>query len=144
MRFWDTSAIVPLLVAEPATGRMTAEYEQDPEIVAWWGTDIECTSALTRLERDGTLAGIGGALARLDALSAAWHEIQPATPVRRTAIRLLRVHPLRAADSLQLAAAIVASEGDPASLPILTLDERLARAAEREGFRVVEGTGPAS
>jgi len=57
--------------------------------------------------------------------------------VRTTAIRLLRVHPLRTADALQLGAAIVAAEDHPATLPLLTLDDRLAQAAEREGFAVV-------
>jgi predicted nucleic acid-binding protein len=51
---------------------------------------------------------------------------------------LLRVHPLRAADALQLAAAIIAADSEPRSLAFVTLDDRLARAAEREGFPVVE------
>jgi hypothetical protein len=53
----------------------------------------------------------------------------------------LRVHPLRGADSLQLAAAVIASEGLPASLNIVTLDERLAGAARREGF-IVQAVDP--
>jgi hypothetical protein len=53
-------------------------------------------------------------------------------------MRLLRVHPLRAADSLQLAAAVVASEGDPGELPFVCLDEKLAQAASREGFVCLE------
>ena len=78
------------------------------------------------------------ALQRLAALGTAWQEIPPTTRIRQTAERLLRVHPLRAADALQLAAAIAAADGDPRSLPFVTLDDRLARAAEREGFPVVE------
>jgi predicted nucleic acid-binding protein len=61
--------------------------------------------------------------------------------VRQTAIRLLRVHPLRTADALQLAAAIAAAEDHPATLPFVTLDERLAQAAEREGFPVARPDG---
>ena len=38
-------------------------------------------------------------------LSSGWHEVVPSSRVRSAAERLLRVHPLRAADSLQLAAA---------------------------------------
>ncbi len=75
---------------------------------------------------------------RLGALAASWTEIQPTARVRTMATRLCRTHPLRAADSMQLAAAIVAADGEPRLLPILTLDERLARAAEREGFPVIE------
>ena len=114
------------------------EYELDPEVVAWWGTEAECVSALARLEREGSLTApsIGEGLRRLDALASAWREVQPVNAVRQTAIRLLRVHPLRTADAFQLGAAIVAAEGQPATLPLVTLDDRLAQAAEREGFVV--------
>ncbi len=76
-------------------------------------------------------------LRRLGSLARAWREVQPVSIVRQTAIRLLRVHPLRTADAFQLGAAIVAAEGHPATLQLVTLDERLAQAAEREGFTVV-------
>lgn len=139
MRFWDSSAIVPLLVAEPSSVSVLAEYERDPEIVVWWATQMECVSALARLEREGSLArpSMVEALERLDGLARAWHEVQPIGQVRQTAIRLLRVHGLRAADALQLGAALTVAEGHPASLPVVTLDDRLAQAAEREGVRVV-------
>jgi predicted nucleic acid-binding protein len=52
----------------------------------------------------------------------------------------VRTHDLGAADGFQLAAAIVASDGEPAGLPLVTLDERLARAASREGFPIVSIT----
>jgi hypothetical protein len=50
----------------------------------------------------------------------------------------LRVHPLRAADALQLAAAFIAAERRPSSLELVTLDDRLAVAARKEGFAVIE------
>ena len=139
MRFWDTSAIVRLLVAETSSAAILREYELDPEVIAWWATEAECVSALARLERDDSITApsMAEGLRRLDGLARAWREVQPVTAVRTTAIRLLRVHPLRTADALQLGAAIVAAENHPASLQIVTLDERLAQAAEREGFLVV-------
>ena len=139
MRFWDSSAVVPLLVAESTSAAVLREYELDPEVVAWWATEVECVSALARLEREGNLAArsLSEGLRRLGALGRTWREVQPVTAVRTTAIRLLRVHPLRTADALQLAAAIVAAEDHPATLPLVTLDDRLAQAAEREGFAVV-------
>ncbi len=60
----------------------------------------------------------------------------PSDAVRSTAQRLLRVHPLRAADSLQLAAAIIAAEHEPGTLEFVSLNARLNEAASREGFRV--------
>lgn len=140
MRFWDASAIVPLLLEEPRSGSVETEYRRDPEIVVWWGTDIECVSALARREREGVMERelMAAAVARLDLLGAAWQEVQPSQSLRRSAIRLLRVHALRAADALQLAAAVAASEGDSRSLALVTLDDRLAEAAAREGFPIVD------
>lgn len=141
MRFWDASAIVPLLVQEPERARVLALLDEDPELLVWWGTPVECTSALARREREGALAaaGVTEASARLRRLAQAWQEVLAVDHVRATAQRLLRVHPLRAADALQLAAAVVASEHEPASLPFVCLDERLSEAAAREGFLVLPG-----
>lgn len=139
MRFWDSSAVVPLLLGEPTSPSVLAEYIRDPEVIAWWATGIECVSALARAEREGRLATtvMADAVGRLEALELAWAEVQPTDQLRELAVRLLRVHAMRAADALQLAAALVAAEGHPASLTVVSLDERLALAAEREGLRVV-------
>ncbi|HSN89640.1 MAG TPA: type II toxin-antitoxin system VapC family toxin [Anaeromyxobacteraceae bacterium] len=136
MRFWDASAIVPLLVAETSTAGLLALLDRDPEVVAWWGSPVECTSAIARREREGALAArdAARALERLGRVTAGWQEVLPGDSLRAVAQRLLRVHPLRAADALQLAAAIVASEHEPSSLPFVCLDERLSEAAAREGF----------
>lgn len=141
MRFWDASAIVPLLVAESASPDLFSLLEADSGLLVWWGTPVECVSALARREREGALAaaGVREAVARLRKLSTAWEEVLPGDPIRATAQRLLRVHPLRAADALQLAAALAAAEQDPESLPFVCLDERLAEAASREGFPLVRG-----
>jgi len=66
-----------------------------------------------------------------------WSEIVAVEPVRRQAERLVAVHPLRAADAVQLGAALVAADLDPAGLELVTFDERLATAAEKEGFAVL-------
>jgi uncharacterized protein len=140
VKFWDASAIVPLLVAEAATRSLQALAKQDSDMVAWWGSQVECASALARLERADQLDRRGGALAfdRLKRLADGWHEIEPSEVVRENALRFLRVHPLRAADALQLAAAFIAAERRPASLEVVTLDDRLADAARREGFAVID------
>jgi hypothetical protein len=140
VRFWDTSAIVPLLAEESGTAAATAEFARDPSMIVWWGTSVECVSAIARRERQGGLAAqdVVTATRRLADVGASWQEIQPAVRLRQTAERLLRTHTLRAADALQLAAAIIAADDDPHSLAFVTFDDRLARAAEREGFPVVE------
>ena len=142
MRFWDASAIVPLLVAEPTTRRLQGLAARDSDMLVWWGSAVECGSALARLERAAALDVKGIALAsnRLTQLANGWHEIEPSEIVRESAIRFLRVHPLRGADALQLAAAFIAAEHRPASLQVVTLDERLADAARKEGFALVDLT----
>ena len=109
-------------------------------MLVWWGSQVECNSALTRRERDGELdmRAMAHALRRLQQLADAWHEVDPSDAVREAAIRFLRVHPLLAADALQLAAAFVAAERRPPSLEMVTLDDRLADAARREGFALVD------
>ena len=139
MRFWDSSAVVPLLVEQTLTEKMQALAMDDPLLLVWWGTAIECASALARLEREAALdnAAANLAFSRLAQLSVSWQEVEAGDLVRETSIRLLRVHPLRAADSLQLAAAFVAAEGRSSSLEFVTLDDRLAIAAQKEGFPVI-------
>ena len=138
MTFWDSSALVALLAAEPSTPTVQANYLRDPDVVVWWGSPVECASAIARLERDGSLppAGASESFFRLDALAPSWMEIEPSDEVREAARRFLRVHPLRAADALQLAAAFVAAERRPSTLAFVTLDERLRAAAANEGFLI--------
>lgn len=106
--------------------------------MTWWGSWIECASALNRLHREGGLEqqDLHRALARLEQLAAAWLEIRPLEQVRRRALRLLRVHALRSADALQLAAALSAAAEDPTSLDFVSSDTRLSDVAQLEGFRV--------
>ena len=139
MRFWDSSAVVPLLVYDSETPRVRSLYKDDPVIVAWWGTSVECASALARLEREARLevAAATDAFRRLRVLQREWQEVQPIDLVRDTAFRLLRVHTLRAADALQLAAAFLVAENRPGSLDFVCLDQRLSLAAQREGLNVV-------
>ena len=139
MRFWDSSAVVPLLVPELASEPIRRLHASDPVVIAWWGAEVECVSAVARAERLGRLSVPGAVegFRRLVALRKGWHEIEPSEEVREAAKRLLRVHDLRAADSLHLAAAFVAAETRPASLEFVCLDDRLRLAAGREGFAVV-------
>lgn len=139
MRFWDSSALVPLLIEQDATPAVSQALAEDGELSAWWGTPVECGSAIARLEREGLLEpdAAAAARARLEALSRTWHEVQPSEAVRRAAQRLLRLHPLRAMDALQGAAALVLAEHDPTTLEVVCIDARLAHALRREGFAVL-------
>ena len=131
---------MPLLVVEPTPRDLQALARHDSDMLVWWGSEVERVSVLGRLERAAALdaKAIALALDRLKKLANGWHEIEPNEIVRETAMRFLRVHPLRAADALQLAAAFIAAERRPASLQVITLDERLADADRREGFALVD------
>ena len=136
MKFWDGSAIVPLVVSEVASRAVRRLYRDDPVIVAWWGTELECASAIARRQREGVLPAAVAldALDRLAALRRGWHEVEPGEELRESARRFVRVHPLRAGDALQLAAALRAAEGRPPTLALVSLDDRLVAAARSEGF----------
>jgi uncharacterized protein len=118
---------------------MLAIAAQDSAVTTWWGTPIECVSAFARLEREGRLTAseFSVALARLRNADPQWNTLAASQEIREQAIRVVRVHHLRTADALQLAAAIVAADSQPRTLDFVTLDSRQAEAADKEGFRVI-------
>jgi predicted nucleic acid-binding protein len=138
VRFWDTSALVPLLVAESDSRRRIEQLRTDPVMSVWWATLIECESALQRRLREGSLSEVDarGARVRLGQLAAGWNEVIPTPSVRQLGVRILRTHPLRAADALQLAAALSLQAAGVPGLVFLSADARLAEAAEIEGLTV--------
>jgi hypothetical protein len=139
VRFWDTSALIPLLVAEPTTHRVQAWLRADPDVVVWTLTRVELLDALARRRREKPRTAERLLAARRELLEAweRWTEIIATEIVRRQAERIVETHPLRTADALQIGAAIVAAEEDPSRLQFVTLDRHQAVAAEREGFLVL-------
>lgn len=145
MRFWDSSAIIPLLVSQPATRVVGPLIEEVGDAAYWWGTPVECASAMARLRCEGGLSAEEEAEvhALAEELLNACVEVQPSDRIRGTAARLVRTHPLRAADALHLAAALEWA-GTPQGHVLVTLDERMAEAARLEGFRVLPATSRTS
>ncbi len=139
MRFWDSSAIVPLLSNQPASGTITRLLREDTEIAVWWGAWVESAVAVSRLKREGRLNDDGEdeARATLDQLAEAWSEVRPTEEVRLLASLISREHPLKAADALQLAAALRWCGGETRGKSFVCLDERLRRTAQDEGFDVL-------
>jgi len=139
MKYWDSSAIFMLLTSQMGSQNAIAIFNSDPEIATWWGSSVELASAAARLRRMGDindsayidiLSGIGPLLQFAA-------EVQPTEEVKQTAFRLIRTHELRAADSLQLAAALVWARHIPTGLEFVCMDTRLCTAAEKEGFTVL-------
>ncbi len=138
MKFWDRSAITPLLVEEVDSGKRESDLRSDTAMLVWYGTLAEIESALCRRLRENPAWSGEGVIARekLRYLSDSWMEVEPTRMVRSRALRLLRVHSLRAADAFQLAAALVAFGEQTTDRQFLTGDSRLGAAALAEGFVV--------
>jgi predicted nucleic acid-binding protein len=139
VRFWDSSAIIPLCLKEKASKAMKRLMKNDEDIVVWWTTRIECLSALARRQREGVLRSGDETKAKfvLSALAATWSEVQPTETVRLRAERLLSIHSLRAADALQLASALIWAQETPRGLSFVCLDQNLREGAFKEGFSVL-------
>lgn len=139
MRFWDTSALVPLFVAERESGSAARWLREDPDVVVWTLAQVELLAALARRRRDEPAAARHLRIARRHFLGAweRWSEVTAVDVVRRHAERIVETHPLRASDALHIGAALVAAEDEPGTLEFVTLDRHQAAAAEREGFHVL-------
>jgi predicted nucleic acid-binding protein len=118
---------------------MKGLLDTDEDMVVWWATRGECLSALIRRQREGSLAADAEQKARsvLQILAERWSEVQPTEVLRRRAERIIAVHPLRSADALQLAGALVWAQHSPQGLEVVCLDRSLREAASKEGFTVL-------
>lgn len=139
MKFWDSSALVPLVSREPSSRRCQRLLRQDPAVVTWVLSRVEIRSALIRKRRRQGISAdeLRESWVRVEELAQSWSEVQSLDLAIRRALRALDLHDLRAGDALQLGAALVACGDDAGRLSFVVLDERLAKAAEREGFPVI-------
>jgi len=139
VRFWDASALVPLVTQDQDSAILENLYGDGSGIWIWWVTPVEIASSIARRERSRELSAQTAtqAYATLARMGATWHEILPGPPLRESAKRLLRIHPLRSADSLQLASALALAASGPEPLEFVSSDARLSEAAAREGLNVI-------
>jgi hypothetical protein len=139
VRFWDASALVPLVTKDHDSASLEKLYGDGSGIWVWWVTPVEIASSIARRERGSEMSAQTAtqAYTTLARMGATWHEILPGEPLRESAKRLLRLHPLRAADSLQLASALALAESELERLEFVCCDTRLADAAARQGLTVI-------
>jgi predicted nucleic acid-binding protein len=135
LAFWDSSALVPLCVRQDFTPRALLFYKKYDAVV-WWATPVEIASAIARLVRMKQLDRRDWAKARRTGreLADEWFAIQPSDALRARAFQLVDSYDLRAADALQLAAALEWCKGDAQGQVFLTADEKLREAAVLVGF----------
>lgn len=133
--FWDTSALVPLCIRQGLTPRAVALY-QDYNVVVWWATPVEIASAIARLLRMGQIDSNDYAKARdlAQTLADSWFVVQPSERLRTQATELVHHYALRAADCLQLAAALQWCAGAPQGRVFFTAAQKLREVALRSGF----------
>lgn len=139
MRFWDASAVLPLIIEEPGTELALRWLREDVDMVLWGLTRLELASAIERRARERMLrpSERAAALRRVERLANDAHEVSDLPAVRVRGVALLARHALRAADAAQLGAALLVADPEPASLTMVVLDRRLAAAAEREGMPIL-------
>lgn len=133
--FWDTSALVPLCAHQGITPRVIALY-RTYGVVVWWATPVEIASALRRLVRMKQITPDDWVTSRRLALDLAesWQIVQASNALRNNAAQLVERYDLKAADAIQLAAALNWCEGSPGGEIFLTVDQRLREAAVLSGF----------
>jgi len=138
MRYWDSSAVVSLCADQAWSEPAHALLGEDRAVATSWLTVVECRSAFARLRREGILDESGEERARALAVRLQEHSVEVVLTalVREGAGRLIRVHPLRAMDALQLSSALVWADGRPDG-EFVCFDTRLRQAARLEGFRVL-------
>ncbi len=107
--------------------------------MVWWATTVEIHSAIARLHRSGKLGDNArqAALNRLSVLSRGWREVLPSDKLRSQAEVLLDMYSLRAADSLQLASAMIWCQQRTARQRFVSSDLRLCHAAAQAGFSIL-------
>lgn len=139
MRYWDASALVPLIVAEPSSDIMRERLAEDGRIATWVWSYTEIAGAVERRARDGAISRDQrlSVLRRLLVLAESWDEVTDVLAVRSRANSLLARHHLRAADAGQLGAALFLQEKVVTPLSFVCLDRNLSAAASREGLHVL-------
>ncbi len=139
MSFWDSSALLPLIIREPSSKKMLDLKEDTDFILTWTLTPVEIISTLCRLQRMDQIDMVGfeKALKSWKNLEEGIYLIKDIEAVKRRANRLLRIHPLKAADALQLASALIACSDVTSQHFFISLDKQLNQAAAKEGFNVL-------
>ena len=139
LRFWDSSALLALAASDATSEKVEPLLQRDPDLAFWWGAPLQWGEALLAAQRQKRIspADLQKARAVLDHLRARAFEVQPTEDLRARALRLLSVHPLRAADALEMAAALVWCRERTQGAGFVSLHLPLRLAAALEGFRVL-------
>ena len=134
--YFETSALVKLLVAEPETPAAEVLWDEAAGLVTSLLTYAECRAALAAAARAGRLTRSGLRAARAE-LERRWRQfvrVEVGESVARAAGDLAEHHALRAYDAVHLASALEAARGG--SLLFVSFDQTLLGAARGSGLAV--------
>jgi uncharacterized protein len=136
MSFWDSSALVPLCTNEPRSILAGRLWKMFPQKFVWWETSVEISSALARINRENKITSEQrlNAEKRLEILETVWVEIQPNSRIKELARTFPTQYNMKAADSLQLASALVWCNEKPKGKDFVSGDEHLIKVAASIGF----------
>src|SRR2546426_11396245 len=92
VRFWDSSAVVPLLIHQERSSRVASWVSGDNAMVVWTLTPVEVVSALRRLVRERAVSEDAARVAeiRLGEMMERGHVVIDVEGVKSLAARLLR------------------------------------------------------
>lgn len=133
--YLDASALAKRYVREEGSDIVARHLALTPCVVSRW-SEVEIVSALARRCREGAfpLAERDRAVDTLRSDLLALHVVEVSPAVTRIAAELLRRHPLRAGDAVQLASAVHLRDLLRAPVAFLAFDDRLTHAAAGEGL----------
>ena len=141
----ESSAVLAWLLDEVAATEVRQSLASSAMVVASDLTVIECDRVLFRAAALGELTEAEAAdrRAHLATALAHWHVLRIAPEIVERARQPFPGEPIRTLDAIHLASALVARSA-VAGLELLSLDERIRRAAARLGVRVHPKQVPAS
>ena len=133
--YFDTSAVIPLLIGEPSSATCTRMWNEAARSVSVRLLYPEARAALARAERMGRITKRQHevAVAELETIITEIDHVEITAQLARNAGDLAQAHQLRGYDAVHLAAAIAALD---AELVLVTGDNDLAGAARSLGLPV--------
>lgn len=133
--YFDTSAVVPLIINEPSTERCNRLWNESSRVMSVRLLYPEARAALAKAQRTGriTRAQLVSAVDELDSIMAEVDHIEVTATLATVAGGLAQEHGLRGDDAVHLAAVNAVADGD---LVLVTGDADLAAAAIALGVPV--------
>lgn len=133
--YFDTSALIPLIIEEPSTAVCLRLWNEASRIASVRLLYAEACAALARAHRVGHLSAtqLEEAVDALDEITTQIDHVEVTDELVRTAGALARKHGLRGYDAVHLAAGLKVSDDD---VVFVTGDMNLATAARVSGVAV--------